>query len=402
MWEDLFAIIGICTNIATEIGQEINSDFHDRVTESVQRWDWTLIAFLVVLTVVVILWYIVPHSVVPHCEFKRSIDSSLTKYDVSASLTLIGLEYSDEIHIPGCLNDIRSLSPIYQNLIGDVCDTTDCCVLHDQKCITEKEFKKANNFQKGTKQNILNRLDKLIEKTKNNPKKHHLHVLHYSGHGIGVLAVDKNEVDGNDECIVPADYDGTQGSLISDNCLRSKLVQFPPNCTIVWIFDCCYSGTVLDTRFNYTSNPSQSSDPTFLDVLYERLRDLIMMFRIPALGEQTPEEQKVPFRLETVNVSGEQMRATIISFSSAQDDTASVAIGEKGILSEHIEEMWKENNLRKQPLDSFLERFQERVNKNKYMNTPNQRCGMQFENLPSTQKIGTFTPFDFKSLLRIN
>ncbi|KAF9449428.1 hypothetical protein P691DRAFT_568176 [Macrolepiota fuliginosa MF-IS2] len=71
--------------------------------------------------------------------------------------------------------------------------------------------------------------------------------FHYAGHSTQVENKDNSEEDGKDEYIVPLDGCDTPTGCIKDNDLRKYLVDpLPQGCTLVAIFDCCHSGSLLD------------------------------------------------------------------------------------------------------------------------------------------------------------
>jgi hypothetical protein len=70
--------------------------------------------------------------------------------------------------------------------------------------------------------------------------------LYYSGHGTAVPDQDGDEADGNDEAIVPADYDPAAGGpLILDDELRDILKGCRTEKGLI-IFDSCNSGGVIN------------------------------------------------------------------------------------------------------------------------------------------------------------
>lgn len=69
--------------------------------------------------------------------------------------------------------------------------------------------------------------------------------IHYSGHGAGIRDRSGDELDGQDECLVPSDY-GTTGQLLTDDELVGILARFAPGCRVVLVLDSCHSGTAAD------------------------------------------------------------------------------------------------------------------------------------------------------------
>ncbi len=83
-------------------------------------------------------------------------------------------------------------------------------------------------------------------------------LVHYSGHGVALPALtDSSETFGTDSAWVPVDFatfrGGGRNGLITDDELRRALVAALPSGVRLWMTsDSCYSGSVLDLRFNYT------------------------------------------------------------------------------------------------------------------------------------------------------
>jgi hypothetical protein len=73
-------------------------------------------------------------------------------------------------------------------------------------------------------------------------------IFHYSGHGS--YEIDKNLDEFNTNC--DQDIVGVDLKKISDDILKSTIVKnLKPNVTLIALFDCCYSGSVLDLRYQY-------------------------------------------------------------------------------------------------------------------------------------------------------
>ncbi|KAI0676471.1 caspase domain-containing protein [Trametes maxima] len=102
-----------------------------------------------------------------------------------------------------------------------------------------------------TKDNIVREMKTLVQNAANGD---HI-VFLYSGHGGQVKAVsDRNEVDGLDEILLPADAycvrerDGPHRfeNYIMDDLIRETFEKLPAECKCVMFFDCCNSGTAAD------------------------------------------------------------------------------------------------------------------------------------------------------------
>ncbi|VBB17836.1 caspase domain protein [Yasminevirus sp. GU-2018] len=134
-------------------------------------------------------------------------------------------------------------------------------------------------------------------------------VMFYAGHGVQTAnkAIDNIpddlELDGQDEAIVPADFNSsTFTNLIVDDELNYYLRLYSvANTNVLFITDCCHSGTVCDLKYSYkyAGDPRKNSD--FIsnnELTYEELKD-------------TAEDISLP------------IKANVITFSGCQDDETS-------------------------------------------------------------------------------
>ena len=140
---------------------------------------------------------------------------------------LIGINYigtSNELN--GCINDVNSIKErITNNGFNNVDVMTD---------ITDI---------KPTKTNILSALNNLLI----NSQEGDLLFLLYSGHGNYTLDINKDELTGYDQMIVPSDL-----NVILDDELKKILqTNLKKNVTLFAMFDSCFSGSVLDLKYQY-------------------------------------------------------------------------------------------------------------------------------------------------------
>ena len=145
---------------------------------------------------------------------------------------LVGINYlRTQYQLNGCINDVVNVSNFlktkgYTSTI--ITDTTPI---------------------RATKNNILNLLKQLFITSKPGDTC----FFHYSGHGTNTVDRNGDEADRRDEQIVPCDF-----NLILDDELKALIQNFlPDNVTLFALFDSCFSGTVLDLKYNYF--------PTFLN-----------------------------------------------------------------------------------------------------------------------------------------
>lgn len=148
---------------------------------------------------------------------------------MSKKALLVGINYTGtNSELAGCINDVQGMKELLIKNYGY--KENDIVMLTD------------NTTLKPTRKNILMELFKLI--LSNAPSM----VFHYSGHGSYVRDNTGEEVDGNDETLVPIDY--MQEGLILDDELRGLLQCVQENCKLTVILDCCHSGTGLDLAYN--------------------------------------------------------------------------------------------------------------------------------------------------------
>ena len=140
---------------------------------------------------------------------------------------LIGINYvGTSNQLNGCINDINCIQErISKNGFNNITVLTD------------------NTILKPTKKNILNAFIDLLS----NSQQGDLLFFSYSGHGSYDIDRNCDEITGYDQLIVPVDLD-----MIYDDDLK-KIIQanLKPNVTLFAMFDSCFSGTVLDLRYQY-------------------------------------------------------------------------------------------------------------------------------------------------------
>lgn len=152
---------------------------------------------------------------------------------------LIGINYinTPEMKLNGCINDVINI----QNMLMDAYDydKSNIVVLRDDN------YEQNVNLHP-TRYNIISYLKDLIL----NSKKDDELWIHYSGHGTYQKDKNNDEMDGNDECLVPSDV--YEKGLISDDelfdILKSSI------CKIILTIDCCHSGTMFDLSYKFILN----------------------------------------------------------------------------------------------------------------------------------------------------
>ena len=140
---------------------------------------------------------------------------------------LIGINYTGtQNELFGCINDVNCIKErITEEGFNNISIMTDITSL------------------KATKNNILNEFKNLLV----NSQTGDLLFFLYSGHGSYTLDRNNDETTGYDQLIVPCDF-----NAIVDDELKSIIqANLKPNVTLFAMFDSCFSGSVLDLRYQY-------------------------------------------------------------------------------------------------------------------------------------------------------
>lgn len=163
----------------------------------------------------------VTNTVEPEPENTSSVKSAL----------LVGINYNGtEYELNGCINDLESFNDL-------------CSNHHNYTEIKQLRDDKSNSMP--TRKNILAELEKKLQ----NAKKGDTILFFYSGHGSYVKDKDGDEITGYDQVLVPCDFD-----LIIDDELKALLTKYiVEGITFIGFFDCCYSGTMLDLKYQWSN-----------------------------------------------------------------------------------------------------------------------------------------------------
>jgi hypothetical protein len=143
---------------------------------------------------------------------------------------LIGINYNGtDAQLNGCINDTTSIYTALTTSYGFKSD--DISIITDD---TEK---------KPTRDEILSAFKAFLESGAEGD----LLFFSYSGHGSSTYDRNSEEDDGKDEMIVTSDL-----QTILDDELKSLIqLHLKKGVTLFALFDCCFSGTVLDLKYQY-------------------------------------------------------------------------------------------------------------------------------------------------------
>lgn len=148
---------------------------------------------------------------------------------------LFGLNYqhTQNAKLNGCINDVRNMSQHLTSL-GIPCKT----------------YTDDTDLYSTSAQGIVQRLyEAAIDTYRNNLD---FLWIHYSGHGAYVRDTSGDEADGQDECLIPSDFQ--RSGVVLDDVLQNIFNQMNPRTRVVCIFDCCHSGTMGDIKFSWEAD----------------------------------------------------------------------------------------------------------------------------------------------------
>jgi metacaspase-1 len=136
---------------------------------------------------------------------------------------LVGInDYPDPANqLEGCVNDVFLMSSVLQ-----------------ESDFAPEDIRVVLN-ERATRQGIIERLEWLLDGVDDQQER----VFFYSGHGAQIPAYGpEGEVDHLDECLVPYDFNWTNGSAFTDKDFCQLYSQLPYGTRFLSIFDCCHSG----------------------------------------------------------------------------------------------------------------------------------------------------------------
>ena len=154
---------------------------------------------------------------------------------------LVGINYTGTINeLYGCINDTKNVEDLLKNKYN----FTNVTLLNDE------------TPEKPTKQNILKGLRELLSNTESGDTAFFM----FSGHGTCTADFNNDEKDGQDEVIVPIDAYSYDTCIIDDELNQMIRDTLKPGAKLIALFDCCFSGTMLDLRYTYgyPDNTNQS------------------------------------------------------------------------------------------------------------------------------------------------
>jgi hypothetical protein len=152
-------------------------------------------------------------------------------------------------------------------------------------------------------------------------------LFHFSGHGTFVADESGDEPDGQDEALVPYDYQ-TAGMVIDDT-LRELYHAFPPDTHLVLTMDCCHSGTIhfdpsstVLNRFMAVSREEQQRIDAARDT-FEQKRDAFESQKRAELSNQQMSQEQFDREIaqfeQKQHFAQDPANTTVVILSAAQD-----------------------------------------------------------------------------------
>ena len=162
-------------------------------------------------------------------QINKFIPSKINITNSNKKALLFGINYtgtSNELY--GCINDMNSIK---ERITNNGFKSNDITILTD---LTTK---------KPTRENILSEFKTLLI----NSKPGHLLVVAFSGHGSNTSDKNGDETDGRDEVIIPLD----SKAIVDDELKQIIQTYLKKDVTLFALFDSCFSGTMLDLKYQY-------------------------------------------------------------------------------------------------------------------------------------------------------
>lgn len=143
------------------------------------------------------------------------------------SALLIGINYTGtDNELYGCINDTSSINSLISSY-----NYQKVCILTD------------NTEKKPNRTNILTEFKNLLA----NSQEGDVLLFFYSGHGSYISDKNNNEKTGKDQVIIPCDLN----EIVDDELKSIIQTNLKKDVTLIALFDCCHSGSILDLKYQY-------------------------------------------------------------------------------------------------------------------------------------------------------
>lgn len=178
-------------------------------------------------------------------------------------------------------------------LNGTITDAENMAAYLNSIGISSEVITDTKNPEKTTAVGLINLLGEIA--TESVRSKLDYVFVTYSGHGSNIRDRNGDEKDKKDECLVPSDFESV--GFVSDDCLSAVFRRFYPKTKAVFVFDCCYSGTLGDLLFKWVSRGSAIT--ASVDNIRSRVKTQVLTIS-GCRDNQVAEE--APFNVKTAGV----------------------------------------------------------------------------------------------------
>jgi hypothetical protein len=191
-------------------------------------------------------------------QLKKNLATNIKKVNLTTSLPqrktsdkfalLIGINYKNtHKELYGCINDTKNIQNILQTKYG----------------FKNFVFLTDDTNNKPTKQNIIYALTKLLVNSISGDSLFFL----YSGHGTCTADLNNDELDRQDELIVPINATNIKSCILDDELNQIIKNNLKPGVKLFALFDSCFSGTILDLKYNFDNLDNITVNPNIVDTL---------------------------------------------------------------------------------------------------------------------------------------
>jgi len=191
-------------------------------------------------------------------KLKKDLATNIKKVNLLTSLPqrktsdnfslLVGINYRNTPkELYGCINDTKNIQNILQTKYG----------------FKNFVFLTDDTANKPTKQNIIYALTKLLVNSISGDSLFFL----YSGHGTCTTDLNNDELDGQDEVIVPINATNINTCILDDELNQIIKNNLKPGVKLFALFDSCFSGTILDLKYSFDNLDNVTVNPNIVDTL---------------------------------------------------------------------------------------------------------------------------------------
>jgi hypothetical protein len=186
------------------------------------------------------------YTQIPQLSSSKQVDLKQEKFSVTnknpsgrTRALLIGINYfGQKGELSGCVNDVKQMKAFIVSR-GFNPDRSNMRVLTDDPSCADAP---------PTGENIINAIRWLVEGAQAGDSL----FFHYSGHGGQIPDDNGDEEDGMDETLIPVDY-VQHGQIRDDDIFKLLVLPLREGVSLVAVFDCCHSGTILDLPYTFAA-----------------------------------------------------------------------------------------------------------------------------------------------------